>query len=78
MNFEFNDDQVAFRDMAASFAANEIAPYAAKWDRQRTFPREMLQKAAQNGMAGLYVREEFGGSGLTRIGTALPENPPAS
>ena len=71
MNFEFSEEQVAFRDMAASFAENEIAPHAAKWDKERHFPRDVLENAAAHGMAGLYVKEEFGGSGLTRLDAAI-------
>ncbi len=71
MNFEFSEEQIAFRDMAASFAQNEIAPYAAKWDKERHFPRDVLENAAAHGMAGLYVKEEFGGSGLTRLDAAV-------
>ncbi len=71
MNFEFTEEQVAFRDMAANFAQNEIAPHAAKWDKERHFPRDVLENAAAHGMAGLYVKEEFGGSGLTRLDAAI-------
>lgn len=71
MNFELNEEQGAFRDVAAAFAADEFAPNAAKWDRENHFPREQLQKAAALGFAGLYVRDDVGGSGLTRLDAAL-------
>lgn len=71
MNFELNEDQRAFRDVAAAFAADEFAPNAAKWDQQGHFPREQLEKAASLGFAGLYVRDDVGGSGLTRLDAAL-------
>ena len=67
MNFEFSQEQLAFRDMAADFAKKEIAPHAALWDKERHFPRDVLENAAAQGMAGLYVNEEHGGSGLSRV-----------
>ncbi len=71
MNFELNEEQRAFRDVAAAFAAEEFAPNAAKWDQQGHFPRQQLEKAASLGFAGLYVRDDVGGSGLTRLDAAL-------
>jgi len=71
MNFEFNEQQVAFRDVAAAFAADEFAPNAAKWDADEHFPYQELKKAAALGFAGLYVRDDVGGSGLTRLDAAL-------
>jgi len=71
MKFELNEDQRAFRDVAAAFAADEFAPHAAKWDAEGHFPREQLKKAAALGFAGLYVRDDVGGSGLTRLDATL-------
>lgn len=71
MNFELSEDQRAFRDMAASFAAEEMAPHAATWDRDCTFPVETLRAAAALGLAAMVVGEEHGGSGLTRLDAAL-------
>jgi len=71
MNFELDENQCAFRAVAASFAANEFAPNAAKWDQSGHFPRDELKKAAALGFAGLYVRDDVGGSGLTRLDAAL-------
>ncbi len=71
MNFELNEDQRAFRDVAAAFAADEFAPNAAKWDVEGHFPRQELEKAAALGFAGLYVRDDVGGSDLTRLDAAL-------
>ncbi len=71
MNFELNEDQRAFADVAAAFAADEFAPNAAQWDAQGHFPRQQLVKAASLGFAGLYVRDDVGGSGLTRLDAVL-------
>ena len=67
MNFEPSEEQAAFRETARSFAAERMAPFAAEWDRDKTFPVETLRAAAKLGFAGLYVREASGGSGLARV-----------
>ena len=69
--FELTEDQRAFQDVARSFAAEELEPYAAEWDRTHFFPVETLRKAAALGFAGIYVKEDVGGSALTRLDAAL-------
>ena len=71
MEFELSEEQRAFKDVAAAFAAEHIAPYAADWDENNIFPREVLSKAAALGFGGLYVGEDVGGSGLTRLDAAI-------
>ena len=71
MSFHLNDEQRAFQDMARQFAGDEIAPHAAAWDEATEFPVATLRKAAALGLAGIYVREASGGSGLTRFDAAV-------
>lgn len=71
MEFGLNDDQTAIRDMARAFAAEEIAPHALSWDEQKHFPVDVLRKAAALGMGGISVSEAAGGTGLTRLDTAV-------
>ena len=71
MSFALNDDQIAIRDMARSFADEKIAPHALTWDDNKHFPVDVIKEAAALGMAGIYVREDVGGSGLTRLDAAL-------
>ena len=71
MQFELNEDQRAFQDVARSFAATELLPHAAHWDEERIFPKEALRSAAQQGFAGIYVRDDVGGSALTRLDAAI-------
>lgn len=71
MKFGLSEEQQAFQDMARAFAADELAPFAADWDRRAFFPVETLRKAAALGLAGIYVREDVGGSALTRLDAAL-------
>lgn len=69
--FALDESQVAIRDMALSFAAERIAPYALAWDEQKHLPVDVLREAADLGMAGIYTRDEFGGSGMSRLDAAL-------
>ena len=69
--FALNEDQIAIWDMALSFAQERIAPHALDWDQQKNFPVDVLREAAALGMAGIYTRDEFGGSELTRLDAAL-------
>ncbi len=71
MNFDLNEEQRAFQDMARQFASEEMAPHAAAWDEATEFPVAALRKAAALGLAGIYVREASGGSGLTRLDAAV-------
>ncbi len=71
MDFNLSEDQVAFRDMARSFAAEVFAPSAEKWDEEKTFPVMEMRKAAELGFAGIYVGEEHGGSALSRLDAAI-------
>jgi len=71
MDFELSQEQAAFRDLAASFAAEHMAPYAARWDSEHIFPRDTLLKAAELGFGGIYVRDDVGGSGLSRLDAVL-------
>ncbi len=71
MDFSLNEDQRAFQDMAAGFSRDELAPYAKEWDDESHFPVPTLRKAAELGFAGIYVREDVGGSALSRLDAAL-------
>lgn len=71
MNYELNEDQIAFTDMARAFAQAEMEPHAAQWDKEQTFPVEVLKKAGELGFCGLYTPEEQGGLGLSRMDSSL-------
>lgn len=71
MDFELSTEQAAFQEVAREFAANEFAPHAAEWDRDKIFPVAALQKAAALGFGGIYVSEDVGGSSLARLDAAL-------
>jgi alkylation response protein AidB-like acyl-CoA dehydrogenase len=69
--FTLTDDQRDLASMVRDFTADLIAPNAVAWDHEKHFPVDVLRKAAELGMGGIYVREESGGSGLTRLDAAL-------
>jgi alkylation response protein AidB-like acyl-CoA dehydrogenase len=71
MDFTFADEQLAFQETARNFARDEWLPHAPGWDEREEFPVAALRAAAALGFAGIYVRDEFGGSGLTRLDAAL-------
>ncbi|MEV7152983.1 acyl-CoA dehydrogenase family protein [Streptomyces sp. NPDC093084] len=60
------EDQQALVETTLDFAQDHLAPHALDWDRDKHFPVDVLRKAAGLGLGGVYVREEHGGSGLTR------------
>jgi butyryl-CoA dehydrogenase len=71
MQFALDEEQTAVRDMAREFAAEKIAPFALKWDEDKHFPKEVMREAALLGMGGIYIRDDVGGSALTRFDAAL-------
>jgi alkylation response protein AidB-like acyl-CoA dehydrogenase len=71
MDFQLSDEQRAIQQMARDFAARKLAPNAIRWDEEKHFPIDVLRAAAALGMAGIYVRDDLGGSGLTRLDAAL-------
>lgn len=65
------DEQQAIVDMVRQFAAEKLAPHSAEWDETHEFPVATLREAAELGMAGIYVAEEHGGTGLSRLDGVL-------
>lgn len=61
-----SDDQLAVVETTLDFAQEHLAPHAVAWDQEKHFPVDVLRKAADLGLGGVYVREEVGGSGLSR------------
>jgi butyryl-CoA dehydrogenase len=65
------DEQVMVRDLARAFAAERLAPNAAAWDRDATFPTEAIAGMAELGLMGMVVPEEWGGAGADTLTHAL-------
>lgn len=71
LDFGLSEEQEAIFDMAYAFGEEHIAPFAREWEKAETIPKELWGKFAELGFGGLYVREEHGGSGLTRLDATL-------
>jgi alkylation response protein AidB-like acyl-CoA dehydrogenase len=71
MDFELSEDQRLIQETARQFAEASFAPNAEKWDAESIFPEDELRAAAELGFAGIYVRDDVGGSGLTRLDAAI-------
>ncbi|MFN5039845.1 MAG: isobutyryl-CoA dehydrogenase [Bradyrhizobium sp.] len=71
MQFALNEDQIAVRDMARAFAAEKIAPHALEWDETKHFPVDVMREAAGLGIGGIYIKDDVGGSAMTRFDAAL-------
>ncbi len=69
--FQLSADQLAIQEMARRFTADAITPFAAQWDEEHHFPRDVIQAAAELGFGAIYVSEESGGIGLGRLESAL-------
>jgi alkylation response protein AidB-like acyl-CoA dehydrogenase len=71
MDFALTEEQTAIFDMAQAFGQEHIAPFAQQWEAEGTIPKDLWPKLAELGFGGLYVSEESGGSGLSRLDATL-------
>ncbi|MGP8305516.1 acyl-CoA dehydrogenase family protein [Vibrio sp. YIC-376] len=71
MDFELNEDQIAFADAAKQFAEQMLAPHAAEWDEKQHFPKDVLRQAGELGFLSIYTPPEHGGLGLSRLDAAI-------
>ena len=71
MDFALNEEQTAIFDMAHAFGQENIAPHAHQWEKDGTIPKELWPEVGALGFGGLYVSEETGGAGLTRLDATL-------
>ncbi len=71
MDFALTEEQTAIFDMAYAFGQDHVAPFARQWEADGTIPKELWPKIGELGFGGLYVSEEAGGSGLTRLDATL-------
>ena len=71
MDFALSDEQTAIFDVARAFGEAEIAPHARAWEADGLMPKALWPKLAELGFGGLYVSEDAGGSGLSRLDATL-------
>ena len=64
MDFQYSEEQKMISNSAKEFAEQYIRPHIMKWDESQYFPREILEKAGEMGFMGIFIPEEYGGSGL--------------
>lgn len=71
MQFNFNEEQLALRNMALEFAQQKLWPHAGQWDHDSIFPTDILKEAATLGFAGIYAKSDIQGCELSRLNAAL-------
>ena len=71
MDFSLSEEQTLIQDMAKQFSDSELAPHSQKWDEEKVLDRSVFEKAAALGFMGIYLQEEHGGTGLSRLDSAL-------
>jgi alkylation response protein AidB-like acyl-CoA dehydrogenase len=64
MEFQPSETQLMIRQMARDFAEKHIRPHLMEWDENQIFPIELFKKMGEHGFMGVFVPEEYGGSGL--------------
>ncbi|MEJ1922169.1 acyl-CoA dehydrogenase family protein [Microbacterium sp. KHB019] len=65
-----DEDRAALTGAVRDFATARLAPNAGQWDAEKHFPIDTLQEAGELGLGGIYVREDVGGAGLSRLDAA--------
>lgn len=71
MEFALDDELLALQDTARRFADEEVSPVAAEYDRTAEFPRAVIEKAWELGLASTCIPPEFGGLGLSILGSCV-------
>ena len=71
MDFELSEELIAVRDLAREFAEKEIAPTAAKDDKEHVFRKDLVKKMGELGFYGAVIPESYGGSGLGFLAMVL-------
>lgn len=71
MDFALTEEQTLIFDMARSFGEQAIQPHAVEWEKAGTIPKDLWPQVAELGLGGIYVSEEYGGSGLSRLDATL-------
>ena len=65
MNFEENENQLMIAQMVRDFAEKEIRPHFMEWDESQEFPVHIFKKLGELGLMGVFIPEEYGGSGFS-------------
>ncbi len=73
VDFTLTDEQKNLRDLAHEFAENEIRPVAWEYDKDGTWPQDIIDKAWEVGLMNTHIAEEYGGPGLSHLSGAIIE-----
>jgi len=68
---DINENYLEIREMAAKFADSEVAPLADQIDKNKKIPQELISKLAENGFLGIFIPEEYGGSGMDYVSYSI-------
>ena len=68
---DINENYLEIREMAAKFADSEVAPLSDQIDKNKKIPQELIDKLAENGFLGIFIPEEYGGSGMDYVSYAI-------
>jgi alkylation response protein AidB-like acyl-CoA dehydrogenase len=71
IDFEDSESEAILRRTVREFARREIQPYAREWDKNETFPHELVPKLAELGLMGMRVPEAYGGAGMSTMDVAI-------
>jgi alkylation response protein AidB-like acyl-CoA dehydrogenase len=71
MDFQLTEEQRQIRETVADFAAREIKPFAAQWDKDASFPRRVVEQIGELGFLGVAFPEKYGGSGADTLSQVL-------
>ena len=71
MHLELTDEQKAIQAVARDFAEKEVRPIAEAIDREARFPRDTVRRMGELGLMGIFIPEDWGGSGADAVAYAL-------
>lgn len=71
MDFDLNEEQIAFRSVIREFVAKEIKPVAREWEHEGRYPTEIVATMRQMGLFGITIPEEYGGLGCDLVTLAI-------
>lgn len=71
MDFDLTEEHYLIKEAARDFAAKELAPHARDWEEKKIFSRRVFELMGELDFTGLYCPEEYGGTGIGRLSSAL-------
>src|SRR5262245_56958596 len=69
--FYLTDEQRMLRDLTRKVARERIAPLAAEYDEAESYPAEIMKLLAEQGLFGIWIPDEYGGTGIGALAVSL-------